>query len=159
MGLVEQALRSEMRGAGPLEDWYLHGSRVPVTLSSPAAGQPLTVPVPASVEWEVLSLSFTYTASAAAANRVPFVQFLDQSNVPFCEVATPFLLVANNVARVTFGVGIVQFGANSAVRLGAGIPAMRLGDGLRISVGATAMGVADTITSARLFVAQYDVRV
>jgi hypothetical protein len=136
----------------------LHGSHKAVTLPSPAAGAALTYTVPGSVQWEILSLSFTYTASGNAASRVPFVRFLDQSGTAFCDVATPYKLVASDVSRVTFGVGVVQFGADSAARIGAGIPAMRLEDGLRVQVSATLIDGSDTITLARLFVRQWDVR-
>jgi hypothetical protein len=140
------------------DEWRLHYSHEPVALAAPPAGQALTYTVPGAVEQEVLAVSFTYTASAAPANRVPFVQFLDQGGGIVCEVATPFLLVATNVARVTFGVGMQQFGANSAARLGAGIPPLRLGDGMRVRLSATAIAAADTITGARLFVRQWRVR-
>lgn len=140
------------------ESWRLHYSHEPVSLGNPAAGQALTRAVPGAVEWEIQSVSFTFTAAAAVANRIPFLQVLDTGGVAVCEVATPFLLVATNVARVTFGVGIQQFGANSAIRLGAGIPALRLGDGMRIVLGATAMQGADTITAARMYVRQWSVR-
>lgn len=138
--------------------WFLHGSAEPVALGNAVAGQPLTYTVPGAVEQAILSVSFTYTCSNAAANRVPFVRFLDQSATAFCDVGAPFPLVANNVARVTFGVGVQQFGANSAVRLGAGIPKMRLADGLRVQLGASAMAAGDRITAARLFVHQWRVR-
>ncbi len=140
------------------DDWRLHYSHEPIALANPAAGQPLTYVVPGAVEVEVLAVSFTFTAAAAVANRVPFVRFLDTSGVAVADVAAPFLLVATNVARVTFGVGVQQFGANSAVRIGAGIPALRLGDGMRVQLGATAIAAADTITAARLFVRQWRVR-
>jgi len=135
--------------------WELHGSHEPLGLPSPAAGAPLTYTVSGAVEQLVISASFLYSCSGAAANRIPFIRFLDQSGSAFAEVATPFLLVATNVCRVTFGVGIVQFGANSAARIGAGIPAMRLGDGLQVQLGATAQAAGDTITDARLFVRQW----
>jgi hypothetical protein len=75
-----------------------------------------------------------------------------------CEVGTPFKLVATNGSRVTFAVGIVQFGADSAIRMGAGIPCLRLGDGMNISITATGIAATDTITNARLFVRQFRVR-
>jgi hypothetical protein len=140
------------------EPWFLHGSAEVIGVPSAAAGQPLTYTVPGAVEVAVLSVSFTFTAGAAVANRVPFVRFLDQSGVAFCDVGVPFVLVATNAARVTFGVGVQQFGANSAARMGAGIPSMRLADGLQVQLGATGIQAADTITAARLFVRQWRVR-
>lgn len=138
--------------------WTLHGANVSVSLDAPAAGAALTKTVPGTVEWEVMAISFLYTASAGVATRIPFVQFLDQGGVAFCDVGSPFTLVATNVSQVTFGHGITQFGANSAVRMGAGIPLMRIGNGQRIRISATAIDAADTITNARLFVRQFRVR-
>jgi hypothetical protein len=140
------------------EYWQLHGSHEAVGLSSPSAGQPLVHVVPGTVEQALLAVSFTFTAAAAVANRVPFIEFFDQSGTAFASIATPFLLVATNVARVTFAVDCNQFGANSAARIGAPIPELRLGDGLAWQVGATAMAGADTITAARAFVRQWRVR-
>lgn len=139
-------------------EWLLHYSHEPVALPDPAAGAALTVTVPGAVEWQVLAASFTYTASGAAANRIPFIRFIDQTGVAVADVGAPFLLVATNVSRITFGVGVQQFGANSAVRIGAGIPALRLGDGMQVQLGATAIAAGDTITDARLYVKQWRVR-
>jgi len=138
--------------------WTLHGEQEPVTLGAPAAGAALTYTIPGSVELEVLSISFTYTASGNAADRIPFLQFLDTSGVSVGDYGTPYKLVASDASRVTFAVGIQSFGADSAVRMGTGIPPLRLGDGMRVRVTATAIDAADTITAARMYVRQWRVR-
>ncbi len=152
--LAEEAARD----AWDARQWELHSEWEPVSLGSPAAGAALTVTVPGSVQWEVLSASFTFTASANAADRVPFIAFLDQSGVSVGSFGTPFKLVATNVSRVSFGVGATQYGADSAARIGSGIPCLRLGDGMRVQLSATLIDTADTITAARLFVRQWRVR-
>jgi len=139
-------------------EWELHGSHEFVTLSSPAAGAALTVTVPGSVQWEILAVSFTYTADANAADRFPSFSILDQSGVGIGPIRTPYKLVATNAARITFGVGLDQFGADSAAQLGCGIPPARIQDGLRIQVTATGIQATDTITAARLYVRQWRVR-
>ena len=136
------------------QDWY-HWEHRPVALGSPAAGSALTYTVAPAEEILVLSVSFTFTASAQAANRIPFLQFLDQSGTAVADVATPYKLIATNAARVTFGVGMFQFGADSAARIGAGIPAIILSDGMQVSLSATAIDAADTITAARMYVRQW----
>ena len=138
--------------------WRLHGSLAVVTLPSPAAGAALTVTVPGSVQWEVVSVSFLFTASANVATRIPFVSFLDQAGVTFCKVNSAFSYTAGTSGQVTFGRDVESFGANNAASMGAAIPHIRLLDGLRVSVSADAIDVADTITAARLYVCQYDVR-
>ncbi len=137
--------------------WRLHGSHEVVTLPSPAAGAALTASVPGAVQWEIVAASFLFTASANAATRIPFISFLDAAGVTFCKVNTTATLIATNAAQVTFGVDLNAFGSNSGTSIGAPIPRMRLGDGLRVQLSATLIDVADTITAARLFVCQYDV--
>lgn len=133
---------------------WLHWSHEVISLGAPAAGAALTYTVVGAVQIEVLSVSFTYTASGNAANRIPFVAFLDQSGVSFGTFGTPYKLVASDAARVSFGVGVSQFGADSAARLGAGIPLLRLQDGLQVQLSATAINATDAITNARLYVRQ-----
>lgn len=138
--------------------WTLHGEHVPVTLGKPATGAALTKTVPGSVEWEILSVSFTYTAGAGVADRFPLLQFLDTTATAVAEIGTPYKLVAADASRVTFGVGIVQFGADSAARMGAGIPPLRLGDGMQLKLTATNLDATDAISAARMFVRQWRVR-
>lgn len=139
------------------EQWELHGEWEPVALSSPAAGAALTYTVPGATQLAVLSASFTYTASANAANRIPFISFLDQSGVPVGKFASPYKLVANDVSRVSFGVGVDQFGADSAANMGCGIPELRLRDGMQVQLSAAAINATDTLTLARLYVRQWRV--
>lgn len=135
----------------------LHGSHLVVSLPSPAAGAALTTTVPGAVQWEIISVSFLFTASVNVATRVPFVSFLDQAGVTFAKINTAFNFTAGNNGQVTFGRDVESFGANNAASMGAAIPHIRLLDGLRIQVSADAIDVADTITKARLYVCQYDV--
>jgi hypothetical protein len=110
------------------------------------------------VEEELLSVSFMLTCSADVNNRLPWIAFFDWAQVPFAVVGAPFTFVANDTTQVTFGVGLNQFGANSAVRVGAPIPALRLGDGLSWQVWADGMTSNDRIYNVRAFVRQWRVR-
>ena len=69
--------------------WTLHAAYEPILLGQPAAGSALTYTVPGTIEIEVLSASFTYTASANVATRIPFLAFLDQSGVAVGSFAAP----------------------------------------------------------------------
>jgi hypothetical protein len=138
--------------------WRLHGSHRVVALPSPAAGAALTYTVPGAVQMEVVAITFLFTASGNAATRIPFVSFLDQSGSTFCKVNTAYNFTASNNGQVTFGQGLDQFGANNAASMGASIPEIRLVDGLRVRVSADAIDGSDTITAARMYVCQYDVR-
>jgi hypothetical protein len=141
-----------------LRAFELHGSHEPLVLPSPAAGAALTYTIPGSVEQMVLSVSFTLTCAAGGGVRTPHVDFLDYSGQPFASVGAPFTVAATFASRLTFGVGVQQFGAANAARIGAGIPPLRLGDGLQVRLTADGLAAGDTITLARMFVRQWAVR-
>lgn len=149
---------TEEREEGALGYWYWHGSNEPSRGQNPAAGAPFTYLVPGTVNQELVAVSFTYTASAAAANRIPLIRFLDQGGRAFCEVGVPFTITATNSSRVTFGETINEFGANNSARMGAGFPCMRLGDGLRWQVTADAIAAGDLITAVAFFARQWPIR-
>jgi hypothetical protein len=138
--------------------WTLYSEWEPIALSSPAAGAGLTYTVPGSTQVEVLSASLTYTASGNAANRIPFLSFVDQSGVAVGSYGTPYKLVASDVSRISFGVGANQSGADSAARISTGIPALRMQAGMQVLLSATAINVTDQISAARLYVRQWRVR-
>jgi hypothetical protein len=138
--------------------WYLHGANEVVSLPSPAAGAALTVTVPGAVQWEIVAATFLFTASANAATRVPFISFLDQAGVTFCKINTAFTVTATIAPQVTFAEGVASFGANNSTSMGNTLPQMRIQDGLRVRLSADLIDVADTITAARLYVRQYEVR-
>jgi hypothetical protein len=138
--------------------WNLHGSHQVVSLPSPAAGAALTYTVPGAVELEVVAASFLFTASANAATRIPFISFLDAAGVTFCKINTAFTVTATIAPQVTFAEHVASFGANNSTSMGNTLPRMRIQDGLRVQISADAIDVADTITKARLYVRQYEVR-
>ena len=89
----------------------MHESHEPVVLPSPAAGSALTYTVPGAVEQVVYWAVFTFTASANAANRIPYLEILDQSGKPVVSASPGFTYVATNVVIVSFGIGQTVFGA------------------------------------------------
>lgn len=155
---MASVLADELREVEASERWRLHYSHEPVHIPQPAAGTAAVYIAPGTVEVDVLSVSFTFTAGAGVGNRIPFVRFLDPSGASVGTFGAPFLLVATNVARVSFGIGVAQFGANSAAIMGGGIPPVRLMDGMRLELGAAGILPADQISAAALFVRQSRVR-
>ena len=149
-------METELEGA--LDYWWLHGSHEPIRGQSPAAGAPFAYTVPGTVEQEIIAVSFTYTASAAVATRIPVIRFLDYGGESFCEVGLPFGITATNHSRVTFGLNMVQFGAANSARMGCAIPPMKLGDGLSFELTADAIAAADQISAVAFFVRQWPVR-
>ena len=114
--------------------------------------------LPGAVQWDLVSVSFSYVASGNAATRIPFVSFFDQSATTFCKINTAVSITASHTVQVTFAQEIGAFGAANAASMGNTLPDIRLLDGLQVQVSADAIDVADTITAVRLYVRQYDVR-
>lgn len=128
-----------------------------VTVGSPVAGAGFTRTVPGDVLWIVRSVSFSMVNAAAAASRIPRVEFLDGSGSVFFAVAAPFHTTTGVTSRFSFGVGINQFGAIDAANIGAPIPELTLVGGLAVRVAVTAMNAGDQISGAALFVDQLPV--
>ena len=150
---------TEERAEGALDYWYWHAANDAVRGQNPAAGAPFTHVVPGTSIQELVSVSFTYTASSGAANRVPLIRFLDAGGEAFAECGAPFTITASQHSRVTFALDIVQFGANNSARMGCAIPPMKLADGLRWQVTADAIAVADQISAVAFFVRQWPIRI
>lgn len=144
--------------AAALDYRQLHGSHVPYRGAAPGAGNLFEWTVPGSVEAEVLAVSFQLVTSNHVSDRFPAIRFLDWGGEAFCEVALPFATQASHAVQVTFGVGIVQFGALNSTHAGAGIPAMRLGDGLSFQLDAPALQAGDALSQIAFFVRQWNVR-
>jgi hypothetical protein len=76
----------------------------------------------------------------------------------FYVAASPFLIVANTTTRFNFAVGQMQFGANSAAQIGAGLPDFILNSGLAVRVAVTGVQAGDQISGVSLFLDQWPVR-
>lgn len=137
------------------DDWRQYE---PITVASPVAGAGFTHPVPGSVVQLVRSVSFVLVNFAAAANRLPRLEYLNGNGDVFAAVAAPFVTTTGKTARFTFAVGIQQFGANDAAQIGAPIPAYMLQDGLAVRVVVGAMNAGDQLSAISLFVDQWPVR-
>jgi hypothetical protein len=129
-----------------------------ITVGSPAVATGFSRTVPGASRWRVQSVSFVLVADANAANRIARVEYLDASGAVFAAVAAPFTVTANITSRLTFGIGIVQFGANAAAQIGASLPNLRLNPGLSVRVAVAAIQAGDQISGAALFVDQWAVR-
>lgn len=130
----------------------------PVSVGSPAAGQGFTYSVPKSEIQVVRAVSFVLVNAAAAASRIPRVEFLTNNGDVFFVAASPFVTTTGKTARFNFAVGIQQFGADDAAQIGAAIPKFTLEDGAKIRVAVTAVNAADQISGVYLFVDQLGIR-
>lgn len=125
--------------------WELHGEHEVAMIGATSGTTPAAYTVPGSVQVDVLSVSFLYTASSDAGTRTVRLEFLDGAGNVFAAAASPFTMVASDATTFTFGVGMQQFGANSAKYIGTGIPPIRLCDGYGFRVRCVNSAAADTI--------------
>lgn len=125
-----------------------------IYVPSPTAGQFGSHQVPGAVAQRVVALGFTFHAGAAPANRNPEVQIVAPDGTVIVDVALPFNVVANGTTFASFGIGLQQFGANAATRMGGPLPDAWLTNGMSVQLGALAIQAADTVTAIRLLVAQ-----
>lgn len=130
----------------------------PITIGSPAVATGFTHRVTGATRQRIITVSFVLVADANAANRIPRVEYLNAAGDVFAAVAAPFTVTANITSRLTFGIGIVQFGANAAAQIGASLPDLHLNAGLAVRVAVAAIQAGDQISGASLFVDQWAVR-
>lgn len=126
-----------------------------IYVPAPLAGQFASHEVPGAAAQKVVAVGFTFTASAAVANRNPEVQIVAPDGSVIVDVALPFNVTANGTTFASFAVGLQQFGANAAARMGGPLPDAWLTNGMSIQAGAVAMQAADTVSALRLLVAQW----
>lgn len=132
---------------------YLPGQ--PVTVESPAAGQPVLWPVPTGEPLLIQAVTFELVTAAAVANRIPFVAFVDPTGEIAACTAAPFTLAAAHTALYSFFVGGAQYGANNAEHIGGPLPALCVDDHMVLEVAVDAIAAADQIGNVRLYVQPY----
>lgn len=93
-------------GAGTYPDEYVRTNVFNLPIAKLAAGSDLNFVVPVGVLWNVVSLTAKFTASAAAASRIPAFFVKDQGGAIVYQygVAT---LTANQTGTFTFASGVV----------------------------------------------------
>ncbi len=127
-------------------------------IPTPAVATGFTYTVPGTVLERVMSLSFVLVADANAANRICRVEYLAANGDVFASVAAPFTVTAAITSRLTFGVGLQQFGANAAAQIGGPLLPIKLRSGLSVRVAVLNVQVGDQISVAYLSVEQWPVR-
>jgi hypothetical protein len=126
-----------------------------VTVPTPAAGAEFTLRAPGQGLWRVVSLAFTFTASAAVANRRVALVADDQTDVWFAAESTVDVAAA---AAVRFG---AYAGANAAgltaVLVNIPLPneGLLLQPGHRLRSSTALLDVGDAFTLIRAQVQEY----
>lgn len=134
-------------GTGDERD-FLAGSTIPAENPNlTATGVPAVVTVPAGQFWTLTQVAFLYTASAAVANRTPFVQIKDPTGRIIYLWESPANLTAGQSAEISLTPGAVNSANGSnPIAITGPLPALTLAPGSQIVAGAVNEDVADTIT-------------
>lgn len=123
--------------------------------TTPGAGADITETVPTGARWEVLTMSATFTASVAVANRFPLYQ-MDDGVQTFYRFGLLAALTASQVRAIVWhqgGLGAVVDQNNSiSVPLPVGI---RMAAGFRMRTTTTNIDVADQWSLVRYVVREW----
>lgn len=137
------------------DDWRQHE---PITVGAPAVATGFTHRVPGSTVQRIRSVSFVLVADANAANRIARVEYLNAAGDVFAAVGSPFTVTAAVTSRLTFAIGLQQFGANAAAQIGGPLPDFLLQAGLAIRVAVASIQAGDQLSGISLFVDQLPIR-
>ena len=96
--------------------------------TDPAAGAEIAEVVPASVRWRLLSVAYTFVASAAAANREPVLTIDDGTNALW-ETSSGVAVTASQTAKYRAGVG------TPLATIGTRVYTLPLPEGLYLAAG------------------------
>jgi hypothetical protein len=122
--------------------------------SVPAAGANFNLTVPANAKWNVLGLQFTFTTSAAVANRVMTVTFDDGLNT-FTSLVQSTVQPASNVWVYSYAPGLQnQTVVNNTLMNAMPMPTKLLG-GYRIRSNVLALQAGDQFTAAIVSVEEW----
>jgi hypothetical protein len=118
------------------------------TPNNPAAGASATLTVPPGQTWQVQSVSFTDTTSAAVANRFPFVQAAHGASI-LAKVQDPTALTATQVGNYALFPTAALAGHTGAspFSITMPFPAVTMVAGDVLTIGAAGMDAADQISA------------
>ena len=121
-----------------------------LTVANPGAGVLLSVPVPVAEQWWVYSVSFLFTASGVAANRLLRLE-VDSAGVL---VNSSTKSTANHTAglaiRYFFQVGMADFATFSDARYFRQLPPLMLPPSVTITIQVDNLDPGDAFTNARV---------
>lgn len=98
---------SEIIAAGEYPDVFTRTDPFAIPISKIAAGTDLSFQVPVGLNWNVVSLTAKFTASAAAANRIISFQVKDQNGTLVYGYPLP-TLTANQSQTLLFSEDVVS---------------------------------------------------
>lgn len=123
--------------------------------ANPAAGSGLTITVPGGESWRVLSLVYTLTTSAVAANRSPELRVLDGDG----NVTAAYPMGATQTATLTtintFALGATSQASGAASNKACGIGEIFIPAGYKLQVFVGSQDAGDTVTNIELHIERY----
>lgn len=147
----EDTLRSFALALRLHEGRYRKIPRV-IPVATPVAGaDPAAQQVPSGTVWWLQSIFAVYTASAAVANRVPFVSY-DDSTTTYLRIPTPVAITASQAIRASWIRGMADHLSASTSAWFVGLPSIPLPGGFRLSLTTTNIDVGDQWSSIALHV-------
>jgi hypothetical protein len=146
IGFPESVIASPLDGRGFMRA---------VVGGAPAAGAEVSDAVPAGREWILRSTCVLFTASAAAANRVPMLFIDDGGANIMARVQMGTAITASQAPRLTWAPGL-QAGANAALNQTAGwVMECRMLPGWRIRTLTTALDAGDQYSAPVYMVEEF----
>jgi len=122
-----------------------------VTPANPGAGAALTVLVPGETFERFLSVRFTVVASAAVANRVPFVAYTNGDGLEYYRAIGGAPITAGLTVSCTFSRDLDTNPQVAAGFLEGPLRDEELPSGYHLVVGLTAVDAADQISAVQLW--------
>lgn len=122
-----------------------------ITPASPAAGVAFIRLVP-GITWEqALTVEATFTTSAAAASRIPFVAYANGDSVEYYRSPIGAGVPASSVVTVTWSPEFDTNAVGGASFDSAPLRDEKLPSGYHLVIGMGAIDVADQISSVRIY--------
>jgi hypothetical protein len=115
---------------------------------APAAGSDFTITVPAGQTWQLQTLDFSFTTSAAVANRTTQI-FIDDGVNVLWKWVSPTVQAAASTVEYNGGVGAVEYAALRNGVQSFELPVITLGPGYRIRSSTLNIQAGDQYTAQR----------
>lgn len=120
-------------------------------LGTPAAGAGVTYSIAGSGWESVRAVAFTLATSAAVANRVPRLRYLDGDGVPFAGSSVSTAQAASTTVAYNFMVGIGQVVGVAGAQAAYFLPDIFLGPGWSLELSIVTVDVADQLSNLRVY--------
>lgn len=137
---------------------WAHPLSAVVPLKDPAAGAAVTFSNPGAVVSELQTITAKLVTSSAVAVRVPYLTVSGPGGAVLGTFPAGFTYAASKTVVITWGVGLVSFGANDGTRAVQPIPAYVLEVGYTVTITADLIDAADQFSLAVLTAKQWPVR-